>query len=93
MADEAKQSGITIDTENLAKSLQMPVLSISAKYGDGLPKALQSATQIINQNQNTSDPQIISQLLKEDNKIEHEMESLIQQHVQIPTTFADNTTD
>jgi ferrous iron transport protein B len=93
MADEAKQSGITIDTENLAKSLQMPVLSISAKYGDGLPKALQAATQIINQNQTASDPKMISQLLQEDNQIEHEMEDLIQLHVQIPTTFTNNTTD
>jgi len=93
MADEAKQSGITIDTENLAKSLQMPVLSISAKYGDGLPKALQAATQIINQNKTAIDPQVISQLLQEDNQIEHEMEELIQHHVQIPTTFTNNTTD
>jgi ferrous iron transport protein B len=93
MADEAKQSGITIDTENLAKSLQMPVLSISAKYGDGLPKALQAATQIINQNQSPTNPEDISQLLQEDKQIEHEMEELIQQYVQIPTTFTDNTTD
>ncbi len=50
MADEARQSGITIDTDNLAKALQMPVMQISAKYGDGLPKALQAATLIINQN-------------------------------------------
>jgi ferrous iron transport protein B len=93
MADEAKQSGITIDTVNLAKSLQMPVISISAKYGDGLPKALQEATQIINNNQVASDPLMISQLLQEDNQIEHEMENLIQHHVQIPTTFTNNTTD
>ena len=93
MADEAKQSGITIDTESLAKSLQMPVLSISAKYGDGLPKALQAASQIINLNQAPSDPANISQLLQEDNQIEHEMESLIQHHVQIPTTFTNSTTD
>jgi len=93
MADEAKQSGITIDTVNLAKSLQMPVISISAKYGDGLPKALQEAAQIINNNQVASDPLTISQLLQEDNQIEHEMENLIQHHVQIPTTFTNNTTD
>jgi ferrous iron transport protein B len=93
MADEAKQSGITIDTESLAKALQMPVMQMSAKYGDGLPKALQAATKIINQNQPASDPKIISRLLQEDNQIEQEMEALIQHHVQIPTTLADNTTD
>jgi ferrous iron transport protein B len=31
--------------------------------------------------------------LQEDNQIEHEMEDLIQHHVQIPTTFTNNTTD
>lgn len=93
MADEAKQTGITIDTDNLAKALKMPVLQISAKYGDGLPKALQAATAIINQNQPASDPQLIRKLLQEDNKIEQEMDALIQHHVQIPTTFTDNTTD
>ena len=93
MADEARQAGITIDTDSLTSALNMPVIQISAKYGDGLPKALQAATQIINQNRATTDPNLISQLLQEDNQIEQEMESLIQRHVQIPTTFTDNTTD
>jgi len=93
MADEAKQSGITIDTDDLEKALQMPVMQISAKHGDGLPKALQAATQIINQNQPATDPKMISQLLQEDNQIEQEMEALIQRHVHIPTTLNDNTTD
>lgn len=93
MADEAKQAGITIDSESLSSALNTPVIQISAKYGDGLPKALQAAAKIINQNQPATDPQVISQLLQEDNKIEQEMESLIQHHVQIPTTFTDNTTD
>ncbi len=93
MADEARQAGITIDAESLAKVLQMPVLQISAKYGDGLPKALQAASQIINQNHPATDPKLISQLLQEDNQIEQEMEALIQHHVQIPATLTDNTTD
>lgn len=93
MVDEANRAGITIDTENFEKSLAMPVIQISAKYGDGLPKALQAATQIINQNQDASDPHMISQALEEDNQIEQEMESLIEHHVHIPLTLSDNTTD
>ncbi|MEO7345076.1 MAG: FeoB small GTPase domain-containing protein, partial [Methylotenera sp.] len=93
MADEARQSGVTIDSDSLAKELQMPVLQISAKYGEGIPKALQAATQIINQNQPASNPQSISQLLQEDNQIEQEMEALIQHHVQIPATLSNNNTD
>lgn len=93
MADEAKRAGITIDAENFEKSLEMPVVQISAKYGDGLPKALQAATQIINQDHDASNPKMISQALTEDNQIEQEMEALIQHHVHIPTTLSDNTTD
>ena len=93
MADEAKQTGINIDTDNLATALAMPVLQISAKYGDGLPKALQAATQIINQNQTPTDPKLISKKLQADHQIEQEMDSLIQRYVQIPTTLTDNTTD
>lgn len=93
MADEASRAGITIDTENFEKSLKMPVVQISAKYGDGLPKALLAATEIINQNHDASNPQMINQALKEDNQIEQEMEALIQHHVHIPATLSDNNTD
>lgn len=93
MADEAKSAGITIDTESMAKALQIPVMQISAKYGDGLPKALQEASQLINQNLPASNPQSIGLLLQEDSEIEHEMEQLIHHHVQIPATLNDNTTD
>ena len=93
MADEAKQTGISIDSDSLTVALNMPVVQISAKYGDGLPKALQAATQIINQNKIATNPQLIGQLLQEDNQIEREMETLIQRHVQIPATLSDNTTD
>jgi ferrous iron transport protein B len=93
MADEAKQSGISIDVESMAQALQMPVLQISAKYGDGLPKALQAATQIINQNNPATDPKTISLLLEQDHQIELEMEALLQRHVQIPATLTNSTTD
>ena len=93
MADEAKQAGIIIDTDSLTNALNMPVISMSAKYGDGLPKALLAATQIINQNKPASNPQLIGHFLQEDNQIEHQMEGLIQRYVQIPVTLSDNTTD
>lgn len=93
MADEAKRAGITIDTESLSQTLGLPVIQISAKYGDGLPKALEAATSIINQQDTTTNPQSISLLLQEEHDIEHEMHELIQQHVQIPATLNDDTTD
>ncbi|PKO46106.1 MAG: ferrous iron transport protein B [Betaproteobacteria bacterium HGW-Betaproteobacteria-22] len=93
MADEAKRAGITINTESLSTALALPVIQISAKYGDGLPKVLQAATEIINQQQAKTNPQSIALLLQEENEIEHEMQALVQRHVQIPATLNDDTTD
>ncbi|WP_047550492.1 ferrous iron transport protein B [Methylotenera sp. G11] len=93
MTDEARRAGITINTENLAAELALPVIPISAKYGEGLPKALEVAAHIVNEQKATTNPKNINLLLQEDSQIEHEMENLIQKHVQIPTTLADDTTD
>ena len=71
----------------------MPVLQISAKYGEGLPKALQAAAAVINQAQVSSDPAGISLALEEDQKIEKEMESLLARYVHIPSMLSDSTTD
>jgi len=93
MSDEAKRAGITIDTTSLSEALKLPVIPISAKYGDGLPKALEAATAIIREQKTTSKPESINLLLQEDSLIEREMEDLIQKHVQIPATLTDDTTD
>ncbi len=93
MADEARRAGITIDTENLAAALALPVISISAKYGEGLPKALTTAAHILNEQKATTNPKSINLLLQEESLIEREMEDLIQKHVQIPATLTDYTTD
>lgn len=93
MADEARRAGITIDTENLAAALALPVIPISAKYGEGLPKALETAARIVNEQKATTNPTSINLLLQEESQIEREMEDLIHKHVQIPATLGDNTTD
>ncbi len=93
MADEAKRAGISINTEDLSLALGLPVIQISAKYGDGLPKALQAATKIISQQQASTNPRSINLLMHEDSQIEREMEGLIQAHVLIPATLTDDTTD
>ncbi len=93
MSDEAKKAGIRIDIDNLAKALNMPVLQISAKYGEGLPKALQMAATVINQAKDGGDLARIAQLLEEDQQIEQEMGSLLEHHVHIPISLSDSTTD
>ncbi len=93
MADEARRAGITINTDSLGAELALPVISISAKYGEGLPKALEVAARIVNEQVATTNPKSLNLLLQEEHQIEREMESLLQKHVQIPATLTNDTTD
>ena len=93
MQDEAKRSGITIDTEAMSKQLGLPVMLISAKYGDGCPQALQMAAKQLAENFNAVSPQEVAALLEADVQIEQEMQSIVKQTVQMPTELTDETTD
>ncbi|HEY0562491.1 MAG TPA: ferrous iron transport protein B [Methylophilus sp.] len=93
MQDEAKRAGITIDTDAMAQQLGFPVLTISAKYGDGCPQALQIAGQTLNSNQAAVAPAKIAELLEADSQIEQEMQAIVNQAVQMPLKLSDDTTD
>ena len=93
MQDEAKRSGITIDSVAMAAKLNMPVLQISAKYGDGCPAALQKAAQQLSIAQTKVLPEEIAQRLEADNQIEAEMQTIVKHTVQLPLKLADETTD
>jgi ferrous iron transport protein B len=93
MQDEAKRSGITIDTESMSKQLGIPVMLISAKYGDSCPQALQIAAKQLAENFNAVSPQTIASLLEADVQIEQEMQNIVKQTVQMPTELTDETTD
>ena len=47
MADEAHHLGIHINTEKLAAALGLPVLLISAKYGQGVPQTLETVASLL----------------------------------------------
>ena len=93
MQDEAKRSGITIDTEAMSKQLGLPVMLISAKYGDNCPQALQMAARKLAEKMNVVSPQDITTLLEADVQIEQEMHNIVKKTVQMPTQLTDNTTD
>ena len=93
MQDEAKRSGITIDSSAMAIKLNMPVLQISAKYGDGCPAALQKAAQQLSITQAKVLPEEIAKRLEADNQIEAEMQAIVKSTVQLPLKLADETTD
>ena len=93
MQDEAKRSGITIDTIAMSKQLGLPVMLISAKYGDNCPQALQLAAKQLAENFNAVSPSDIANLLEADVQIEQEMQNIVKKTVQMPTQLTDNTTD
>ena len=93
MQDEAKRSGISINAEAMSKQLGLPVMLISAKYGDNCPQALQMAAKQLAEKFNAVSPQDIATLLEADVQIEQEMQNIVKKTVQIPTQLTDNTTD
>ena len=93
MQDEAKRAGISIDAAAMSRQLDMPVMQISAKYGDGCPQALQTAARQMEEKPNRISPQTIASLLEADVQIEQDMLDIVKKTVQMPTQLADKTTD
>jgi len=93
MRDEAKRLGIHIQTEKMAQQLAMPVLEISAKYGEGCHQALQQAAQLIQQAKPSADTQQVAKVLASDISIEREMESIVKSSVDFPIRLNDVITN
>ncbi|BEV08684.1 MULTISPECIES: ferrous iron transport protein B [unclassified Methylophilus] len=93
MEDEAKRAGITINTQAMSKQLGMPVRTISAKYGQGCPEALQLAAETMLQHPNLTSPDSIARKLELENAIEQEMHHIIDQSVQFPIQLNHTLTD
>src|SRR5690606_41800246 len=92
MHDEARRAGITIDTEAMSSQLGMPVVQISAKYGDGCPEALQLAAQQLDQPLTHASPDKIAAALEADTAVEQEMESIVKGTVRMPARLTDELT-
>ncbi len=92
MADEAKQAGISIDTESMRERLGMPVLLISAKYGNNCPEALKMAAKELQQSQHIPTLTHIHEQLRADQEIEQQMEEIVRHSVQIPLHASDSMT-
>ncbi len=93
MQDEAKRVGISIDTLTMSEQINMPVMLLSAKYGDGCPTALQAASLKISHGTHKMLPEEIARRLDADNQIETEMQAIVKNTVQIPIVLEDETTD
>ena len=92
MSDEAKRAGITIDQDAMSSRLGMPVVKISAKYGDHCPDALRVAAGVLSKSKPYIDVEHINDQLQQDSNIESEMESIVQETVEMPIQLGDDLT-
>lgn len=91
MADEARKFGITIDAAKMSEALGIPVFLLSAKYGNGYPKALQAAARALHYTTPGMAEQLRDQL-EQDEHLESEMARVLQYSVQVPARMSDNLT-
>ncbi|MGC8504671.1 MAG: ferrous iron transport protein B [Acidithiobacillus sp.] len=82
MSDEARRLGVHIDVPGLARALRMPVVELSAKYGQGFPQARHQMEQLLRQQGTARAAQ--TGLLQEDDALGREINMLLRQHVTIP---------
>ena len=94
MADEAEQYGVEIDTDELAKRLSMPTVSISAKYGKGYPRAYQEISYALREQQQSYQIENLQACLANSGDITpQKMRSLLAGVVTIPEKVKTNLTN
>ncbi|QEI42884.1 Ferrous iron transport protein B [Dolichospermum sp. UHCC 0315A] len=92
MADEAPKFGVKIEPTRIAKHLGIPVLPISAKYGDGYDQAVKAIAQTLQQQQEAVTAGSLAQCSACDSKIASEMSSLLEDAVYTPEQVEENLT-
>lgn len=92
MADEARKFGITVDADKMSAELAMPVALLSAKYGNGFESAKELIVAALAHPIEVA-PERIREQLAPDDRIEHDVEALLHNAVQIPTKLSDTLTD
>jgi ferrous iron transport protein B len=91
MADEAPSFGVSINYEKLSEYLEIPVVPISAKYGDGCDNASQViASALQKQNQPVTVGKV--EILASSKEIASEMELLLKDAVSINEAIPENWT-
>lgn len=94
MIDEARQLGIRVDIEALARGLKAPVLAISAKYGEGQKALLQGLAQELSNHH--PDPLLAEagrRKLAADDALELRSAELLAAAVDIPQVLPERWTD
>lgn len=93
MEDEAKRAGIHIDTQAMSEQLGMPVMTISAKYGNGCPEALQMAANALHAQSAPVAPETVAANLQTKQPVDQEMHRIVEKSVHMPMQLNTSTTD
>ena len=91
MADEAKRFGVTVDANKMSQQLALPVLMISAKYGEGYKPAFDAIAHTLQHSKPLKAEQL-HEGLAADNVIEQQMDQILKNTVNIPPHLSDDLT-
>lgn len=91
MIDEARRQGIRINVERLAAGLSVPVVAISAKYGEGQGPMLAAITKRLGEASAAVAPS--EPRLSEDDALERRAAALATESVDIPAQFTEQISD
>ncbi len=83
MADEAATFGVTLDADQISKQLGMPVVLLSAKYGQGYDEALEAIAHALARQPQPTAIQSLETHLISDIDLALEMKRVLQSGVQI----------
>jgi ferrous iron transport protein B len=92
MADEAPTFGVDINEQKMSECLGMPVMPISAKYGQGYENAYQAITDTLHRQESAISVGKIDDHLVSDQQITEEMGNLLEAAVKSPHQVQENWT-
>jgi len=92
MADEAPKFGVSVDVVGLSKHLGMPVVPLSAKYGDGYDLALSMIAQTLKQQPEAHQIGDVTDRFLADHQMAAELGELLQQTIEVRDLDQENLT-
>ena len=91
MSDEAKQQGITIDTQTLSDELGYPTALLSAKHGQGYQQSYQLIEHEL-QKRTSTPSQSLAKDFAVDQEIENKLDNIVRHSVDVPVQTSDSFT-
>lgn len=92
MADEAKRFGIEIDADRLAAGAGLPVASLSARFGGGVPEAMAKLAQLLDASGPVREAAVRA-ALAEDHRREAQIEAILRASVVVPERLSEQDSD